>query len=360
MTLFLTAEKYSKPKGANSGNTGWKSPSNIALIKYWGKKDVQIPQNPSVSYTLEQAFTKTTIAWQYNQNVKLSVSLRFEGYSNPKFAEKIENFLRSIVVDFPFLENTQFQITTSNTFPHSTGIASSASSMSAFCLGLTEIIAQVSGENTDEATFYKRASYLSRLASGSASRSVYPIAAVWGSTRAQKDSSDLFATPFAEISNFFSNFADAILIVDSTEKKVSSRAGHSLMVGNPYAEVRYSQAKENLDQLLEIMKGDDFESFANIVEEEALTLHALMMTSRPSYVLMKPNSLLIIEKIKKAREQIGIKMCFTLDAGPNIHLLYPLNESEKVKNFINEELCLLLPDVKVLFDKVGKGPEKLN
>jgi diphosphomevalonate decarboxylase len=101
------------------------------------------------------------------------------------------------------------------------------------------------------------------------------------------------------------------------------------------------------------------ETFINIIESEALQLHALMMCSNPSFILMKPNTLRIIEEVRRFRSETNIPLCFTLDAGPNVHLLYPENEAEKVEKFIKNELVTYCNQGRWIADHVGDGPKKL-
>ena len=138
-----------------------------------------------------------------------------------------------------------------------------------------------------------------------------------------------------------------------------SRAGHALMEGNPYAPARYAQANENIKNLITALKSGDLDTFIIITESEALQLHALMMCSSPSFILMKPNTLGIINEIRAFRNETQIPLCFTLDAGPNVHLLYPESEAEKVKHFINDRLTAYCVDNKWIADRVGDGPKKL-
>jgi diphosphomevalonate decarboxylase len=129
------------------------------------------------------------------------------------------------------------------------------------------------------------------------------------------------------------------------------------MEDNPYAKARYAQANSNITKLLHILKEGDVPGFGKIAEDEALTLHALMMCSDPSYILMEPNTLHLINKIRDYRAKTGVQVYFTLDAGPNIHLLYPDAVSEIVQVFIKQELkphCAF-----ILTDFVGNGPEKI-
>ena len=342
------------------GKVGWASPSNIALVKYWGKKGKQIPQNPSISFTLSECRSETFI--EYEKAGKFGFQFFFEGKENPSFGAKIEKFLLDNQAFFPFINQLNLKVESRNTFPHSSGIASSASSMSAFVMGLIEIERSLSlskGRPVD--MDLQKASYFSRLASGSAARSVFPKLALWGQTEAYQGSSDEYAVSLEnDIHPVFKSFRDAILIVSGETKSVSSRAGHALMEGNPYASARYAQANENIKNLLSALQSGDLDTFINITESEALQLHALMMCSNPSYVLMKPNTLNLINVIREFRKETNIPLCFTLDAGPNVHLLYPESEAEKVEYFIKNVLVNYCDQGRWIADQVGEGPKKLQ
>lgn len=344
------------------GETAWRAPSNIALIKYWGKYGNQLPRNASISFTLSNAYTDTSVKYKAKETADNSIDLKFlfEGKENPKFAEKIQKFLENIIPHFPFLPHFSLEINSSNSFPHSTGIASSASSMAALALCLTSIENELDG-GMYPALFYEKASMIARLGSGSACRSVYPHLAVWGKQPNIQFSSNEHAIPFGDqVHPIFKTFKDAILIVSSDEKSVSSRAGHALMEGNPYAESRYKQAETNLTNLVSAMKDGNLEKFGEIVENEALTLHALMMCSNPSFILIKPNTLKIIDLIKTYRTEKGVPLYYTLDAGPNLHLLYPSENAKEVETFIQLELLKYCENEKVIYDEVGKGSTKLK
>ena len=342
------------------GKVGWQSPSNIALVKYWGKKGKQIPQNPSISFTLSECCSETFISFEKAD--RLDFRFFFEGKENPAFGAKIEKFLIDYQAFFPFINQLALTVESRNTFPHSSGIASSASSMSAFVMGLIEIERSLSLSKGRPVNMdLKKASYFSRLASGSAARSVYPKMALWGATDCYKDSSDEFSVSLADdIHPVFKTYRDSILIVSGEQKSVSSRAGHALMDGNPYASARYAQANENIKNLLSALQSGDLDTFINITESEALQLHALMMCSNPSYILMKPNTLNLINEIREFRQETKIPLCFTLDAGPNVHLLYPENEAEKVEYFIKNVLVKYCDQGRWIADHVGEGPKKLQ
>ena len=336
------------------GKVGWQSPSNIALVKYWGKKGKQIPQNPSISFTLSECRTETFVTFEKAD--RFGFRFFFEGQENPAFGAKIEKFLLDYQVFFPFINQLNLKVESRNTFPHSSGIASSASSMSAFVMCLLDIESQMIGKDID----FQKASCFARLASGSAARSVFPKMALWGATDCYKGSSDEYAVSLEnDIHAVFKSFCDSILIVSGETKSVSSRAGHALMEGNPYASARYAQANENIKSLLVALKSGDLDTFINITESEALQLHALMMCSNPSYILMKPNTLNLIHQIRQFRNETHIPLCFTLDAGPNVHLLYPESESKTVSEFVDVVLSFYCADNHWIEDSVGDGSKKL-
>lgn len=313
-------------------------PSNIALIKYWGKFDNQIPANPSISYTLNHCKTNTSVEFLADEN--FSVQTFLAGNEEKKFAEKIEKYFRNIEEYLPWILKGKYIIKTENTFPHSSGIASSASGFGAIAKCLMELDGIFSG-TTDEDSKLKKASFLARLGSGSACRSLYNGLIVWGETKEVAGSSDLFAVPYPneEIHSMFKKFNDWVLLIHEGEKSVSSTVGHGLMKTNPYAERRFQEAHENFTTLKEILKTGDMRRFIKLVEHEALTLHAMMMMSDPAFILMKTGTLEVINKIWEFRKATGLDLFFTLDAGANVHLLFPEDSSsETIKSFIVKEL----------------------
>ena len=337
------------------GTVKWQSPSNIALVKYWGKKGLQLPQNPSISFTLSNCRTETEMSFDVSGH--FSLQFQFEGKENPAFAAKIEKFMLGHAVDFPWLNHLSLNVKSANSFPHSSGIASSASSMSALVLCLLDVDRMLKGEAEID---LQKASSFARIASGSASRSVFPLMALWGKTDALATSSDEYAVSLEnQINPIFKTYCDSILIVSDAAKSVSSRAGHSLMENNPYSAARYAQANRNIESLLAALRDGDLETFIEITESEAMQLHALMMCSTPSFILMKPNSLNIINAVRRFRDDTHLPICFTLDAGPNVHLLYPKQYADAVETFINESLVRYCADSKWIKDCVGNGPKKL-
>lgn len=346
----------------DKGKISWQSPSNIALIKYWGKQGIQLPRNPSLGMSLSASFTKTTLFYTKKQHTDKNVDLAFffEGQPSEVFEKRIAAYLSGIFHEFPFLADFQLRIESSNTFPHSSGIASSASAFSALALCIMSLKGIVTG-GIDRNQFYQQASQLARLGSGSASRSVFGGYTVWGQVKGMNAYSDLYASPIqSDIHPKFQSYHDAILIVSGKNKKVGSTAGHALMEKNPFATTRYQQAMDHTIEMLHVLKSGNTNRFVQIVEKEALTLHGLMMSSEPGFVLMKQETIEIMDRIRSFREKRQIPVAFTLDAGPNVHVLYPESYRDEVLNFIDKELLQYCNDAQWIDDAIGSGPKLIN
>jgi len=342
------------------GSYTWSAPSNIALVKYWGKKENQIPANPSISFTLNTCKTITKLDFIRKESQdSFSFDLLFEGQPKEDFKPKIQKFLERIENYCPYLKNYHLKIDTKNTFPHSSGIASSASGMAALAMNIMSLEKDLNPHMTEN-YFYQKASFLARLGSGSACRSVKGNIVVWGKHEEIVGSSDLFGVAFSnDIHPIFTNYQDTILLVDKGEKQVSSTVGHDLMNQHPFAERRFLQAHHNLSAIKSVLEQGDINRFIEIVESEALTLHAMMMTSLPYFILMKPNTLEIINKIWKFRNEMKIPVCFTLDAGANVHVLCPENVLVETLQFIKNELVGYCQNGQYICDQIGFGSQKL-
>jgi len=365
----------------STGSYTWKTPSNIALVKYWGKQEPQIPENTSISFTLDACFTLTTLEYKlklrhaeldsvsFDKNLKpvqvdendFNFDVFFEGEKKEDFKPKISTFFKRIEKYVPFLKDFDFIIKSRNSFPHSSGIASSASGMSALALCVMSLERSLSEVEMTDEYFNKKASFLARLGSGSACRSIEGELIVWGNHSEINGSSNLFGVKYPyEIHENFKNYHDTILLVDEGEKQVSSTVGHKLMHNHPFAQQRFKQANENISKISEVLQNGDLKEFIAIVESEALSLHAMMMTSNPYFILMKPNTLKIINKIWEFRAETNSNICFTLDAGANVHILFPENEKERVNNFITSELIQFCQENHYICDRIGIGAKLVS
>ena len=342
----------------SEGTSKWQSPSNIALVKYWGKHGNQLPNNPSVSFTLSNCNTQTKLDWSPKKSVEASRTFLFEGEANPRFGEKSFQFLKKIADYAPWLNQLDLTIDTKNTFPHSSGIASSASGMSALSLGLMSL-EQAIFPTLPQEELLQKASFLARIGSGSAGRSIYGGLVQWGE-HAGTTGSNLYGTSYEfEVHEVFKTYCDTVLLVDRGQKQVSSTVGHKLLNDHPFAATRYNLAGQNLTALKPVFEQGDLSGFIDIVEREALMLHALMMTSNPYFILMKPNTLAIIERIWAYRNDTGTPVSFTLDAGANVHLLFPADHKQKVDEFVDTELVGYCQNKQYIRDHVGDGPQRL-
>jgi len=344
------------------GTVAWQAPSNIALVKYWGKTAVQIPRNPSISLTLDACATRTRLHYSLKESMGegFDIHFYFEGKDKPEFLPKIRTFFERIEPYVPFLNKYRFEIHSENSFPHSSGIASSASSMAALAMCLVEIESRLQG-GTSDLPDLRKASFLARLGSGSACRSIAGRVVVWGKHEKIPSSSDLYGVSWEEeVDPVFHTYHDTILLIDRGQKAVSSSLGHQLMEGHSYAVKRFAQAHDHLDQIHNAMRNADLEQFSTLVELEALTLHAMMMTSTPAFLLMQPNTLAVIRKLEQFRIDSGLHPCFTLDAGANVHLLYPESQKEQIDQFIRSELVEFCENGAYICDRVGSGARRIS
>ncbi|MDN3595460.1 diphosphomevalonate/mevalonate 3,5-bisphosphate decarboxylase family protein [Zunongwangia endophytica] len=347
-----------------NGSVSWEAPSNIALVKYWGKKENQIPANPSLSFTLKNCKTTTKLNYvkvseDHQNSEEINFEVVFEGVKKESFKPKIASFFKRILPYCAYLKQFSFEVVSENSFPHSSGIASSASGMSALALCVMSLEKSLFPEMSED-FFYKKASFLARLGSGSAGRSVKGSMVVWGEHKDILLSSDYYGIEYPlKTDAVFKDYQDTVLLVDKGIKQVSSTVGHDLMHGHPFAEARFKQANDHLSELIPAFEKGDIQSFIKIVESEALSLHSMMMSSDPYFLLMKPNTLALIHKIWEKREESGIPVCFTLDAGANVHMLYPAEYKKEILEFVKNELVVYCENGHYICDEVGEGSKML-
>jgi diphosphomevalonate decarboxylase len=348
--------------GIRSGHATWECPSNIALVKYWGKKGFQLPLNPSLSITLNSAITRLSVDFEKVEGKReVTLDYLFENMPNSSFHERLVKYLQVISRYMPFLKTLHLSIQSHNTFPHSSGIASSASAFGALALSLCSI--EQICFNTPETgkEFLRKASFLARLGSGSASRSVYGGYSLWGKAEEIPLSSDEEAIPInSEIADVFRDYCDSILIIQTGKKEISSSTGHALMENHPFASARIIQANRNLMDLMRSLRAGDVIRYIEIIENEALTLQALMLSSLPGYFLFHANTLEVIKRVREFRRETDIGIGFTLDAGANIHLLYPSRVANEVRAFIDTALLPCCENGIVFHDFAGNGPERIE
>lgn len=270
-----------------------KAPANIAFIKYWGKKDekLRIPYNPSISMNLSACITMTTVEFS-PEFIKDSVS---EGFDNERIIAHVDK-LRVMAGS-----RDHVRITTANNFPKGSGIASSASGFAA----LTVAAAGALGLHLLE----KELSSLARLGSGSACRSIPDGFVKWDGEFAYS----LYPSEYWDI-------RDILVIVAREEKKISSSEGHSKVETSPFFTKRLAALPERIERFERALKRKDFISFGEVVEEDCLDMHAVMQTQNPPLFYWNDTTKQIVDAVRSWRNE-GVPVYFTIDAGPNVHVL---------------------------------------
>ncbi len=302
------------------------APVNIALSKYWGKRDevLNLPMNGSVSISLPGLGTETTIqiAQAGQDSVKLNGKLLEP--SNP-FVKRLSHFLN------PFRTATVFfDVVTTNTVPTAAGLASSASGYAALVLALDDLFAwQLASQQL---------SLLARLGSGSASRSLFSGFSIWHMGR-QADGMDSFAEP---IDTPWPGLCVGLVKVDVAQKPISSTLGMQNTVNNcDLYQAWPKQAEKDMAKILQAIQQQDFNLLGQTAEHNALSMHATMMATWPPIVYWQPESVAAMQTVWQLREQ-GIAVYFTMDAGPNLKLLFPETEKPAIKQAF-PELSIIEP-----------------
>lgn len=291
-----------------------KAPANIAFIKYWGRKDekLRLPANDSISMNLSGVFTITTV--EFSDECKED-KIQLQGKElGEKEKERISDHLDKIRSLAGI--KTRAKLVTENNFPSGTGIASSASGFAA----LTVAAASAAGLKLDK----KQLSIIARQGSGSACRSIPDGFVEWKSGNSSETSyaCSLFSAGWWDL-------RDIIAVVGEVPKKISSSEGHVLTESSPFYKPRILGMKEKLKRIKKAIKTKDFETFGEISENEAVNMHAVMMTSVPPIFYWLSKTLEIILAVHEWREG-GLPVYFTIDAGPNIHLICQQDDEQKV------------------------------
>lgn len=324
------------------------SPSNIAFLKYWGKKDpvLQWPANDSLSMTLNQLATKT--------NAYVSDSsdhvFQFQGETlsrDHKGFHKAYKHLDYLSETFGFSEKLAFS--SSNSFPTGAGVASSASGLSALtiaalaCWTHSASFAELEGHGFSRGHI----AHLARIGSGSAGRSLFGGYVQWqAGTHADKQK----IIPLYGSEHWALH--DTVALFSHTEKSKSSTAAHgdawtSLLFGT-----RIAGAPERMNAMLKALHHRNLEALGPLLETEALEMHAVMMTTQPSQYYLTQESTEFLAAFRRARQEGKFEAYFTIDAGPNIHIIHESSASQGLNTWLNEHY----PNLSLLSDKVGEGP----
>lgn len=278
---------------------------NIAFIKYWGNsnQDLRLPVNGSLSMNLDGLYTETSVLWDESLT---DDHLMLNGESVTDTAlHRVSHHLDHIRRRLSF--SAHAKVVSTNNFPMGAGIASSAAAFAA----LTVAAVASAGVNLPE----RELTTLARLGSGSASRSVPDGFVEWHAGQTHEES---FAESFAPSGHW--SLVDVIAVVSKGHKSVGSSEGHQSANTSDLQAARVSGASARIVQCKRAVLECDFASFAEVVEHDSNLMHAVMMTSRPPLFYWLPPTLAVMEAVRSWRTE-GIEVCYTLDAGPNIHCL---------------------------------------
>lgn len=292
------------------------APANVGLIKYWGRKneELRLPENGSISVNLSNLKTTTTVEFCDEQKVdEISINgVRNEGEQSRVI--KHINRIRKLAKI-----NNRVKVMSGNNFPTSTGLSSSSSGFAALTLAGTKAAGLTLSE--------KDLSILARQGSGSACRSIPDGFSEWVSGDSSETSyaTSIYAADYWDI-------VDVVAIVSDGAKDVSSTEGQKLTGTSPFYQTRLSHINEKIIAIKKFIKEKNFISFGELIEAEALELHAIMLTSNPSLIYWTPGTLKIMKAVKKWRSE-GLPVYFTINTGQDIHLFC---ESENEQRLVLE------------------------
>lgn len=293
--------------------------SNIALIKYWGKRDENLflPTKSSLSVCLSNLSTTTSI--EFSDSDQLIINGKISNLDKSNKILKFLNFFRE-----KYNVKKSFKIITKNNFPTAAGLASSASGFAALAKALNNICALSLSE--------KDLSILARMGSGSASRSIFKGFVLWNKG-IKVDGQDSYAEQIFD-NNYWPDLRILVAVVDSSKKKISSRDAMKISVEtSPLYKDWIDRSEKNIFKMIEAIKNKDFQMVGTIAENDCLEMHETIRTSEPKMEYFQDITLKIINCVRDLRRN-NISCYFTIDAGPNVKILCLNNDCEKIKNSI--------------------------
>jgi len=289
--------------------------SNIATIKYWGNIDdaQRLPANGSISMNLDGVYTQTSVEFREDLTADQATidGAAVTGGPLDRISRHLDH-LRALA------HTTQrAAVASANNFPAGAGIASSASAFAALSLAASTAL----GLNLSE----RELSTVARLGSGSASRSIPGGFVEWhyGATHAES-----FAESFAPPDYW--PLTDVIAIVSRAHKATGSTEGHALAGTSPLQAARVADAPARLARCKAAILNRDFDALAEVVELDSNIMHGIMMTGNPPLLYWQPETIAIMHLVRQLRAS-GVAVCYTIDAGPNVHCLCASSAVEAVK-----------------------------
>lgn len=289
------------------------APSNIAFIKYWGKKNetLRIPENGSISMNLSNLLTTTTVEFNASlQEDSVHIDGKELGDEEKRAIKQLDRIRELAKI------KTKAKVVSQNNFPSGTGLSSSASGFAA----LTVAGAAAAGLTLNE----RELSILARLGSGSACRSIPDGFVEWmdGKTSETSYAVSLYPADYWDI-------RDIVVIASNEKKTVPTSEGQKLTKTSPFFDTRLKHMSYKIKDIKTYLKHKDFTKFGELIEAEALELHSIMLTSTPSLIYLLPNTIRIMHTVKKWREE-GLECYFTLNTGQDVHIICKESDAKKV------------------------------
>jgi diphosphomevalonate decarboxylase len=312
---------------------------NIAFIKYWGNRDeiLRLPLNGSISMNLAGLETRTSVTFSSEyQDDSLSLNGSFITSTGLQRVSAFLDLVRALAG-----MNMYGEVVSENNFPVGAGIASSAAAFAALALAASK----AAGLELSEAEL----SRLARRGSGSACRSIPAGFVEWQMGAGDADSYAISIAP-----SMHWDLVDCIAVVSSEHKPTGSTEGHALAGTSPLQATRVTDAPRRLEICRSAILQRDFVALAEIVELDSDMMHAVMMTSRPPLFYWQAATLTVMQTIRAARGK-GLPVCYTIDAGPNVHVITESPQKEQVTN-----LLLNLPGIREVRTACVGGPARLT
>jgi diphosphomevalonate decarboxylase len=298
---------------------------NIAFIKYWGNRDptLRLPSNGSISMTLGGLETQTTVTFDESL---LSDSVSVDGQpASASASERVSLHLDRIRLIAGF--DIYATVESRSNFPVGAGLASSASAFAALTLaGITAAGLSIQPNEL---------SRLARHGSGSACRSIFGGFVEWYASATDEGS---YAESFAAADHW--DLQDLIVIISKEHKGVGSTQGHALAETSPLQRARIEDAQRRLKKCRRAILDRDFVALASIIELDSNLMHAVMQTSSPPLMYWHPETLQVLTEVTKWREE-GYEVCYTIDAGPNVHCICTNKHADMIEERLRSLPCVI-------------------
>ncbi|EKD87024.1 MAG: hypothetical protein ACD_37C00071G0003 [uncultured bacterium] len=310
------------------------APSNIAFVKYWGRKDevLRLPENGSISMCLSGLETTTTVEFddKFEQDL-IVINDKEEDLENNRAVKHLDRVRKLASIDL------KAKVETTNNFPTATGLSSSASGFAA----LTLAAVSASGLKLSK----KEISILARQGSGSACRSIPDGFVEWldGDTSDESYATSIFPADYFEI-------ADVVAVVSTDKKFLATSEGQKSARTSPFFPTRLSLIKDKINRVKKAIEDKNFSEFGELIEREALEFHSILFTSNPPLFYWTSETVKVMKFVQKIRSE-GLECYFTINTGQDVHVICKKEDTETVSAKLKE-----LPEViKTIVNYPDKG-----